>query len=161
MQYPNPMLWLAWALFAAFLVLLLWRKYLPAVRQAPPLPKETRPAPLAWLFCEEGTALDQRVRWFPLKPGGKTVVGALPRAATADTAYVYLTADDVREDHVVISYETASGRYRVESCEAAQAQHNNEALAPGQPAELADGDTLDLGRISRFRFTLTGPESAG
>ena len=50
MQYPNSMLWLAWALFATFLVLLLWRKYLPAVHQPPPLPKETPPAPPAWLY---------------------------------------------------------------------------------------------------------------
>jgi len=37
--------------------------------------------------------------------------------------------------------------------------HNNEPLAPGETAELVDGDTLEFGQVSRFRFTLTGPEA--
>ena len=79
----NFLLWLAWALFGSFLVWLLWRRYLPLVLAAPPIPKERPEAPAAWLFCEDGTPLDRRVRWFALRKGGRTVIGARPRSATA------------------------------------------------------------------------------
>lgn len=153
------MLWLAWASFGGFFVWLLWTRYLPAVREAPPPPKEPVKAPAGWLFCEEGATLDLRVRWFELRRGGRTVVGARPRAATADTSFLYLTADDIQEDHVVIQFNPDTGRYELEAAGPGEARHNNEPLAPGERAELVDGDTLDLGRISRFRFTLTGPEA--
>lgn len=156
----NPMLWLAWTLFAVVLGGLLWRRYLPAVLQAPALPKEAPKAAPAWLFCEEGTSLDKRVQWFNLRTGGNTVVGSRPRTAREETSFVYLTAEDIQEDHARLAYVPESGRYQVEALGTGQVLHNNEPLAPGQPAELADGDTLDLGRISRFRFTLTGPEGA-
>ena len=164
MQYPNPTLWLAWALFAACLVFVAWKKYLPAMRQAPEPPpasaaEEAAQAPACWLFCEDGTAWDRKVQWFPLRVGGRSVVGAKPRKDTSDTSYLYLTADDVREDHALITYDSAKRRYRAEALGDASVLHNNEPLASGQPVEMSDGDTLDLGRLSRFRFTLTGPET--
>lgn len=160
MENANLTLWLAWALFGSFLVWLVGKRYLPEVLKAPPieLVSETAPAPSAWLFCEEGTALDRRVQWFAIRPGGRTVVGARPRAATDDTHFVYLTADDIQEDHAIVTFEARTGRYRVEAVGTALVLHNNDPLDPGAPADLADGDTLDLGRTSRFRFTLTGPE---
>ena len=159
----NFLLWLAWAAFGTFLVLLLWKRYLPLVLQAPALPEEAPPppqAPQAWLFCEDGTALDRRVQWFPLRRGGRTIVGARPRSATAEADYLYLTADDIAEDHAVVRFEPSANRYVVETVDSAGVLHNNDPLPSGAQAELADGDTLDLGRISRFRFTLTGPEDA-
>jgi hypothetical protein len=160
MEYSNPLLWLAWFCFGTFLVWLVWTRYRPAVLQAPALPKEAPKAVPAWLFCEEGTALDQRVQWFPLRPGGKTVIGSRPRAATEEASYLYLTADDIREDHAVITYQAEVARYVVEAVSEGVVLHNNDPVAPGERPELTDGDTLDLGRISRFRFTLTGPEAA-
>lgn len=159
----NFLLWLAWAAFGTFLVVLLWRKYLPLVLQAPALPEEVPAppqAPQAWLFCEDGTALDRRVQWFALRRGGQTVIGSRPRSATAETEFVYLTAEDIEEDHAVARFDPRTGRYTVEAAGVAQVLHNNDPLSAGVVAELADGDTLDLGRISRFRFTLTGPEEA-
>jgi hypothetical protein len=160
METSNPILWLAWAAFGSFLAALLWKRYLPAVMLSPPAPREAPAAPRAWLFCEDGTALDRRVQWFDLRQGGRTVVGARPRSATADTSFVYLTADDIREDHVVVDFDPETGRYRAEAVGGAVVQHNNEPLPAGEKAELADGDTLDLGLVSRFRFTLTGPEAS-
>ncbi|HEU4751457.1 MAG TPA: hypothetical protein VFU47_00015 [Armatimonadota bacterium] len=160
MDNPNPLLWLAWALFGSFLVWLVWKRFLPAVLKGPALPKEEPKAAPAWLFCEDGTALDKRVQWFSLRPGGRTVVGARPRSATPETAYVYLTADDLQEDHVLVAYDPAKRRYTAEPQGTAVVLHNNEPLPPGEKAELVDGDTLDLGRISRFRFTQTGPEES-
>jgi len=160
MEYSNPLLWLAWAAFGSFLVWLTWTRYRPAVLQAPALPKETARAVPAWLFCEDGTALDKRVQWFPLRAGGRTVIGARPRAATDDTSYLYVTADDIREDHAVIGYQLETGRYWVEATSDGAVLHNNEPVAARERSELTDGDTLDLGQLSRFRFTLTGPETA-
>lgn len=163
----NPLLWLAWALFGSFLVWLLWTRYRPAVLQLPvPRPgaepgsdlQRAGGAPPAWLFCEDGTVLDRKVRWFPIRPGGRTVVGSRARAATPETQFVYLTADDIPEDHVALVYRADTGRYEVEALNV-EVLHNNDSLAPGRRAALADGDTLDLGRLSRFRFTLTGPEA--
>jgi hypothetical protein len=158
MENANPLLWLAWACFGSFLTWLVWARYRPAALQAPPVPKEVPRAVPAWLLCEEGTALDRRVQWFPLRPGGRTVVGARPRAATDEAAYLYLTAEDIREDHAVVTFDGATGRYRAESLSDGLVLHNNDPITPGAAVELADGDTLDLGRISRFRFTLSGPE---
>jgi len=153
------MLWLAWTSFGGFFAWLLWTRYLPAVREAPPPPKEIAAAPAAWLFCEEGTALDRRVQWFALRPGGETVIGGRPRAATTETSFVYLSAEDVREDHLSIRFNPEAGRYEAESLGPGAVLHNNEPLPPAERTQLADGDTIDLGRISRFRFTLTGPEA--
>ena len=152
------MLWLAWAAFGSFLGWLLWKRYRPAVLQMPSLPREKPQAPPAWLFCEDGTALDRRVRWFGLRPGGRTVAVRRPRASTEEAQYLYLTADDLQEEHVAIDCNPATGRYEVEAPGGGLVMHNNEPLPSGERAELTDGDTLDLGRLSRFRFTLTGPE---
>lgn len=160
MEYSNPLLWLAWCCFGSYLVWLVWTRYRPAVLAAPPPARELpAAAPPAWLFCEEGTALDQRVQWFPLRPGGRTVIGARPRAATDDAVFLYLTADDIREDHALISFNPETGRYHAQPTTDALVLHNNEPVPAGERPELTDGDTLDLGRISRFRFTLTGPEA--
>ncbi|MFN3651373.1 MAG: FHA domain-containing protein [Armatimonadota bacterium] len=162
----NFLLWVAWAAFGAYIVWLLWKRYLPAVLQAPPeLPaveaKTAGPAAApAWLFCEDGSALDRKVQWFPLRPGGRTVVGSLPRSATADTSYLYLTADDIAQDHLLLRYNAELGRYEAEPLGEGTVLHNNEPLERGRRAELTDGDTLDLGQLSRFRYTLRGPEGA-
>jgi hypothetical protein len=159
----NFQLWLAWAAFGTLFVLLLWRRYLPLVRQSSALPASTEPvaaAPRAWLYCEDGAALDRRVQWFAVRPGGRTVVGARPRSATPETDYLYLTADDIVEDHALIRFDAAGKRYHLATLDSGLVLHNNEPLPAGAEAELADGDTLDLGRISRFRFTYTGPEAA-
>jgi hypothetical protein len=87
------------------------------------------------------------------------VIGARPRAATDDAVFLYLTADDIREDHALISFNPETGRYHAEPTTDALVLHNNEPVPAGERPELTDGDTLDLGRISRFRFTLTGPEA--
>jgi hypothetical protein len=165
MDAPNPILWLAWACFGTYLVWVVWTRIRPAVLEADALPAPVEeeaelPAVPAWLFCEDGTTLDERVRWFALRPGGTTIIGSRPRAATEDTLFVYLTADDIQEDHARITAEPQTGRYQVEALGRGAVHHNNEPLEPGTPGPLADGDTLDLGRITRFRFTLTGPEEA-
>ncbi len=171
MENGNFMLWLAWFAFGTGLVYVLWKRYLPAVLQ--PLPERADapgaealesgapaapPAPAAWLYCEEGTVLDRKAEWFALRPGGQTVIGRRPRAATSETLFIFLNAEDIREDHVRVTFDPAEQRYRVEALPQALVLHNNEKLEPGERVRLSDGDTLDLGRISRFRFTLTGPE---
>src|SRR5438552_2061246 len=103
------LLWLAWTAFGGAFLWLLWFRYLPAVRQAPPPPREPEPAVPAWLYCEDGAALDRRVRWFELRPGGRTVVGARPRAATPEASFIYLTAEDIRENHVRVEFDPATG----------------------------------------------------
>lgn len=164
MQSGNFWMWLAWAVFGSGLVLLLWRVYLPRVLAAPDLVEAPSPADPsvrpAWLYCEEGTALDRRAQWFPLRPVGRNIIGRLPRASTPEFAYLYLTADDLLEDHVQVRYNPEVRRFEVETLGAGAVLHNNERVPPGQAAALAEGDTLDLGRISRFRFTLVGPEDA-
>jgi hypothetical protein len=160
LETANPLLWLAWAVFGTFLGGLLWKRYRPEVLRGPALPRETPRAAPAWLFCEDGAPLDRRVRWFELRPGGRTIAGRRPRASTEETHYLYLTADDIQEEHALIAGNPESGRYEAEALGAGIVLHNNEPLPPGERAELADGDTLDLGRVSRFRFTLTGPEES-
>lgn len=155
--------WLSWALFGSGLVFLLWKVYRPLVLAAPALPgvRAAVPGvitPPAWLYCEEGATLDVRAQWFPLRPGGKTVIGHRPRAATPEAAYVYLTADDILEEHVQVRFNEESRRYEAEPLGHGKVFHNNEEIAAGIRTPLAEGDTLDLGRISRFRFTLAGPD---
>jgi len=156
----NFPLWLAWACFGSYLVWLVWSRFRPLALEGPAAPPEPRPAPPAWLFCEDGAALDRRVRWFAVRPGGETLLGGQPRADTAAAAYVYLSADDLLEEHAAIRFNPDSGRYEVEALAEGEVRHNNQVLRSGDAAALADGDTLDLGRISRFRFTLSRPEDA-
>lgn len=171
MENGNFMLWLAWFTFGTGLVYVLWKRYLPAVLQALPERAEDSGleapgsgavplpvAPPAWLYCEEGTVLDRKAEWFALRPGGETVLGRRPRAATSETLFIFLNAEDIREDHARVTFDPAEQRYTVEALPQALVLHNNERLEAGERTRLSDGDTLDLGRISRFRFTLTGPE---
>ncbi len=159
MPTGNLLLWLCWALFGSYLVWVLLRIYLPNLRTVPEPMPQVKPPPPAWLFCLEGPALDRRVQWFPLRAGGQTVLGRLPRSDTPATAFVYLTAEDIAADHARLTFDPASGRYRVERLAAGPVLHNDETVPTGSSVELTDGDTLDLGRLSRFRFSLSGPEN--
>lgn len=157
--------WLSWALFGSGLVFIVWKVYRPLVLVATALPETpaapSASTPAAWLYCEEGAALDVRAQWFALRSGGKTVIGHRPKAATPEAAYVYLTADDILEEHAQVRFNEATQRYEAEPLGHAPVFHNNEEIAAGIRTPLAEGDTLDLGRISRFRFTLSGPDEAG
>jgi hypothetical protein len=163
MDAPNPLLWFGWAAFGTYFVWLVWKKFLPEILRAPALPPEPVAPVAAWLFCEDGAALDREAGWFPLRVGGATMLGARPRADSEATAYIFLNAGDLLEDHAQITFDPARGRYCVRALPAAAVHHNNEPLAVsergGEPSELADGDTLDLGSVTRFRFTYTGPET--
>jgi hypothetical protein len=162
MESPNFALWVTTAAFGSFLGWVLWKKYLPLVRT--PLEHHPQPQaaaiPPAWLFCEEGSRIDRRVQWFPLRAGGRTVIGGQPRAETPDTLFVYLAADDIEHDHAVIAFDPEPGRYLVSAAGRAVVLHNNEVLPPGEQARLSDGDTLDFGQLSRFRFLLSGPNDS-
>ena len=180
MEGANPWLWLTWALFGTYLVWVLGKRYAPVLRDALPPPRAaTEPRP-AWLLCEQGAALDCQVRWFRLQAGGRTVIGRRPRANTDNCHYLYLSADDILEEHAEIVYQRdrdGNGRYVIRAFPNARVDHNNESLAAAptqnspspRPAgeadfgdsggRLFDGDTLQLGRLSRFRFTHTGPEN--
>src|SRR5688572_11745523 len=115
MEVSNPLLWLAWASFGTFLLWLAWKRYLPAVLAVPPAPVVMERAPAAWLFCEDGAALDRRAEWFELRPGGRTVVGGKPRAATAEALFIYLTAEDVRAEHAAVVFNPQAARYELEA----------------------------------------------
>lgn len=157
-------IWLSWALFGSGLVFLVWKVYRPLVTAAPALPGPTplpeSQSPPGWLYCEEGASLDVRAQWFPLRSGGQTVIGHRPRASTPETAYVYLTADDILEEHLQVRFNQDTKRYEAEPLGRGLVFHNNEEVAAGIRTPLAEGDTLDLGKISRFRFTLAGPDEA-
>lgn len=158
MDAANPQMWLAWAGFGVYLCWLLARRFWPLLA-AETAPAAAPPAllPAAWLVCEEGTALDLRARWFSLRAGGATLVGHRPRADTAEAAYCFLAAEDLRDEHACLRFNAAAGHYELEAL-APGVTHNNEPVPARAHADLADGDTLDLGRITRFRFTLSGPE---
>lgn len=168
----HPLLWLAWAAFGSCAAWLVLRRLLPAALRggapgalapAPPPPGRARGAAVArpaWLYCEEGTTLERRVAWFPLRQGGHTVLGRRPRPPSPEALYVYLSAEDLRPEHAIIRFDPQLNRYVLENPGDALVVHNNEPLPPDACAPLADGDTLELGRLSRFRFTHTGPEGA-
>lgn len=153
----EPLGWLTWAVFAAAFLWVLWTRYFRAVL-APtggrPVAVEATGSP--WLFCEDGVGLDRRAAWFRVRPGGTTVVGNRPRAATGGQGGVYLTAHDVGEQHLTIRYDAGRRRYFLEAGDG-KVLHNNEALPAGAGAPLTDGDTIDLGDLTRLRFTFTGP----
>jgi hypothetical protein len=165
MTHMSVLLWLVWALFAAAVVFVVGARYVRAVLAdpAPRAPGEpsSRLAAAAvsgppWLFCEDGAPVDKRAQWFRLRAGGATVVGNRPRAATNDAAYVYLTAHDLREQQVAIRYDRGQRRYLLEHKDG-KVLHNNESLPIGASVPLTDGDTIDLGDVTRLRFTLSGP----
>ena len=159
MGSSNPLLWLCWATFAAYLAFFFLKKILPELRKLPPEPIKPLPALPAWLVCEDGAPFDLQVRWFALRAGGGTVVGHLPRPETDEWLYLYLTDDEVLPDHAALGFDAAVGRHWIEAFDGADVRHNGERLESGDRPTLSDGDLLDLGRRSRFRFTLTGPEA--
>lgn len=161
MDVSSPLLWAAWAAFALVVVL----ATAAIVRAAASTPLAVRPAAIdpgaPWLYCEEGEPLDRETQWFRVRPGGKTVLGSLPRSATADTTFIYLNAHDVARDNALIGFDPERGRYRLEAPAGATVRHNNEDVLAGAEIYLTDGDTLEIGRLSRFRFTMTGPSENG
>src|SRR5262249_26242740 len=112
-----------------------------------------------WLFCEDGTALDKRARWFRVAPRGTTLVGNRPHSSTGETAHVYLTAHDIKERQLAIRYDHGQRRYVLQRGEG-RLMHNNELVTHDPPIVLTDGDTLDLGESTRLRFTFAGPPEA-
>lgn len=157
MTTTSPWIWLVWVLFAAALLYVVGVRY-RRVLLAPAPPGRSGPEASAapWLYCEDGVPLDKRAAWFRVRVGGTTIVGSRPRAATGSQSTIYLTAHDLREQHLAIRYDRARGRYVVEALEG-KVLHNNEPLTAGVPVPLTDGDTLDLGDLTRLRFTFQGP----
>jgi hypothetical protein len=161
MAETSVVVWLAWFLFAVSFVYVLVRKYVPAVLAGRPsgarFPGEGAGPPAApWLFCEDGTALDRRARWFRVAPQGTTLVGNRPHSASGDTVFVYLTAHDIKERQLAIRYDRGLRRYVLQRGDG-KLMHNNEPVTHDQPIVLTDGDTLDLGDVTRLRFTFSGP----
>lgn len=157
----NPLVWLVWALFAVALVWVLYSRYFRAVLVGAPTPgaaPEATGSP--WLFCEDGPALDRRAAWFRVRPGGTTVVGNRPMAAAGTRGGIFLTAHDLGERHLTIRYDAARRRYILEAGDG-KVLHNNEPLTAGSSVALTDGDTLDLGELTRLRFTFSGPPEEG
>jgi hypothetical protein len=110
----------------------------------------------AWLYCEEGAPLDRRAEWFRVRPGGATVLGNTPRSATSDTSFIYLTAHDIQDRQVTIRWDPGLRRYVLQKGEGT-VRHNNELVPEGMAHPLTDGDTIELGEMTRMRFTFTGP----
>lgn len=157
MDVSSPLLWAVWALFGTLVIVVAGKMLHAAVTTPGPERVEAVDPGQPWLYCEEGAPLDLEARWFRVRPGEKTVLGGRPRSATADTSYVYLAAHDVAEDHALIRFDPEQGRYRMGAPTGASIQHNNEPVTDGEEVSLTDGDVLQLGAQSRFRFTLTGP----
>jgi hypothetical protein len=110
----------------------------------------------AWLYCEDGAPLDKRAGWFRVRPGGATVLGNTPRAPVSDTLFVYLSAHDLHDRQVTIRWEAGLRRYVLQKGEG-EVRHNNEAVPDGAALPLTDGDTIELGEMTRMRFTYTSP----
>jgi hypothetical protein len=172
MTHSSFLLWLAWALFAAALLFVIGFRYLREVRASGPLRSDAserasgvraggRPTdhPRPWLYCEDGSPVDKRAAWFALRAGGTTVIGHQPRPATERAAYVYLAAHDLDAEQATIRFDRAQRRYVLEPMNGT-VRHNNEPLAVGTAAPLTDGDTVDLGEVTRLRFTFTPPPEA-
>ncbi|MBI3910381.1 MAG: hypothetical protein HY320_05540 [Armatimonadetes bacterium] len=161
MSMDGVLIWLAGAAFAGAAVAMALALF-HAARQVPhAFVAKTGAAgvepPLAWLYCEEGAPLERRAAWFPLRPGGRTVFGNRPRAPTGDTQFYYLSAYDIARDHLAVFWSPEAGRYSALAGVGGGVRHNNEALPAGALAHLTDGDLLDVGEMTRFRFSLTGP----
>jgi hypothetical protein len=152
---------LVWFLFAASVVYVVVRRYVPAALAVRPVGARSLGAGSGaeappWLFCEDGTALDKRARWFRVSGQGTTLVGNRPHSSSGDTVHVYLTAHDIKERQLVIRYDRGLRRYVLQRGEG-KVLHNNEPVTHDQPVMLTDGDTLDLGDTTRLRFTFSGP----
>lgn len=157
MEISSPLLWAVWALFGVLVIVVTGKLLHAAVTTPGPETAEPVDPGEPWLYCEEGAPLDLEARWFRVRPGARTVLGGRPRSATADTSFVYLAAHDVAEDHALLRFDPGEGRYRLQAPAGAVLRHNNELVAVGEEVPLTDGDVLQLGEQSRFRFTMTGP----
>jgi hypothetical protein len=153
-------LWLCGALFGAGLVGVVVARYVRPIfseRVSGSAEGRAAGAPVsAWLYCEEGAPLDQQAAWFRVRPGGTTVLGNTPRASVGDTSFVYLSAHDVADGQVTIRWDAGQGRYVLRKGEGV-VRHNNEPVPDGAALPLTDGDTLELGEVTRMRFTFTPP----
>jgi hypothetical protein len=164
MAETSFIIWLVWFLFAASFVYVVARKYVPAALAVRPLgvglPGERGGAVAQpWLFCEDGTALDKRAQWFRVAGEGTTIVGNRPQNASGDTLYIYLTAHDIKQRQIVIRYDRNLRRHVLQHGDG-KLLHNNEPVTHDEPIVLTDGDTLDLGDVTRLRFTFSGPPEA-
>jgi hypothetical protein len=153
-------LWLTGAAFATALMVLVVTRYVRPIfserLSAPAEPAATHGPDGAWLYCEDGTPLDKRAEWFRVRPGGITVLGNTPRGPTGDTAFIYLSAHDLHDRQVTIRWDARARRYLLEKGEGA-VRHNNETVPDGAALPLTDGDTIELGEVTRMRFTYTSP----
>ncbi len=153
-------LWLTGAAFATALMALVVIRYVRPIFTE----RLSRPAELpaaqgpdgAWLYCEDGAPLDKRAEWFRVRPGGTTVLGNTPRGPVGDTAFVYLSAHDLHDRQVTICWDSRLRRYLLQKGEGA-VRHNNEPVPEGAALPLTDGDTIELGEVTRMRFTYTSP----
>jgi hypothetical protein len=154
------LLWVIGALFAAVLMVVTVTRYVRPIfsERLPAAEEAVLPTGLstAWLFCEEGAPLDRRAEWFRVRPGGTTVLGNTPLSATHDTTFIYLTAHDIRDRQVTIRWEPGRRGYLLHKGEGS-VRHNNEPVPDGAIQTLTDGDTIELGEVTRLRFTFTGP----
>jgi hypothetical protein len=153
-------LWLTGAAFATVLMVVVVTRYLrPIFADRTALgPGRTDAAGIdgAWLYCEDGAPLDKRAGWFRVRPGGNTVLGNTPRTASVDTAFIYLSAHDLSDRQVTIRWDPQRRRYVLVKGEG-QVRHNNELVPEGAVLPLTDGDSIDLGEVTRMRFTYTRP----
>jgi hypothetical protein len=154
------LLWLTGAAFATALTALVVTRYVRPIfteRLARAVDDRGARGPEgAWLYCEEGAPLDKRAGWFRVRPAGSTVLGNTPRAPISDTAFVYLSAHDLHDRQVTIRWDPSLRRYLLQKGEGI-VRHNNEAVPDGATLPLTDGDTIELGEVTRMRFTYTSP----
>jgi hypothetical protein len=159
------LLWLVWAAFGTVLMVLVVTRYVRPIFSEgwsrgteAAAPSRSGPAGPdgAWLFCEDGAPLDRRAAWFRVRSGGATVLGNTPRGPVGDTTFVYLSAHDIQDRQVTIRWDSGRRRYVLEKGEGV-VRHNNELVPDGATQPLTDGDTIELGEMTRMRFTYTGP----
>jgi hypothetical protein len=160
------LLWLVWALFGTVLMVLVVTRYVRPIFTAGGARGDEGLAVRgmaggagpdgAWLYCEDGDPMDKRHAWYAVRAGGTTVLGSTPRSASDDTSFFYLRAHDIRDRQVTIRWDSRLRRYVLQKGEGT-VRHNNEPVADGAALPLTDGDTIELGEITRMRFTYTGP----
>jgi hypothetical protein len=160
------LLWLVWAIFGTVLMVLVVIRYVRPIftegwsRGGEGLVARGAGGGAgpdgAWLYCEDGAPLDKRAAWFRVRAGGATVLGNTPRGPVDDTSFVYLSAHDIRDRQVTIRWDSRLRRYLLQKGEGI-VRHNNEPVSDGAALPLTDGDTIELGDVTRMRFTYTGP----
>ena len=153
-------LWLTGAAFGTALMAVVLTRYVRPIfterlSHAEESPRASGPDG-AWLYCEDGTPLDKRAGWFRVRSAGSTVLGNTPRGASADTAFIYLSAHDLHDRQVTIRWDPQQRRYLLQKGEGT-VRHNNEPVPEGAVIPLTDGDTVELGEVTRMRFTYTHP----